>query len=248
MSPMSKGKQDSITTSRTCFIAEQVGVPENEFKESIIDLFRGRDKPLRAYLAQIEYCEKQDFNVALCVAIESGEDEKLANDIAVIFRRMFGGHEHLDILFLSENQEEQLRKVCCPFFSSRRFDYPDFYLTSSEGYGLEEIRACYKERRLINGHPDGYMLCEIDPPIAGQSYGLGGQDIHRIVIASRHSGYSVFAIKDWPAYVHVARLTRDLSDGKFIIAENDIESIGWAEIYESVAAAKASFVSPKLSS
>lgn len=237
---MNRGKPGSFTSSETRFVAEQIGVLENELKESIVGLFRDRNRPLRAYLVQVEYGEEKDFNVALCVASGSGEDEELANDIALVFRRVFGPHEHLDILFLSEIQETQLRKVCCPFFSSTRFDHPDFYLASSEGYGLEKVRGCYKERRLMNGHPDGYMLCEIDPPIVGQPYDLGGQDIQRIIIASRHSGYSVFAINDWPAYVHVARLTRDVSVDKFVIAENDIESIGWAEVYESSATAKAS--------
>lgn len=240
---MSREKLDSFTSGGIRFIAEQIGVPENEFKESIVRLFRNRGRPLRAYLAQIEYNEGKDFSVVLCVASENGEDEKLANDIALIFSRMFGVHEHMDILFLIESQEVKLRKVCCPFFSSRRFDHPDFYLTSSEGYGLEQVRACYKERRLMNGHPDGYMLCEIDPPIIGQPYGLDGQDINRIVIAGRHAGYSLFVINDWPAYAHVARLTDDVSDDKFVIVENDIEPIGWTEVYESSAAAKASPIS-----
>lgn len=239
---MNRGRLDTFTNKGTHFVGEQIGISENEFKESIVGLFRVRNGPIRAYLVQVEYIEEKDFNVALCVASESGEDEKLANDIASVFRSMFGSHEHLDILFLSKSQETQLRKVCCPFFSSRRFEYPDFYLTSREGYGLEDVRGCYKERRLMDGHPDGYMLCEIDPPIGGQPFGLGGQDIHRIVIASRHSGYSIFTINDWPAYVHVARLTRDISDDKFIIAENNIEPIGWAEAYESSAAAKASLI------
>lgn len=240
MNPMNRGSLDSFASGGTRFLAEQIGVPENEFKEAIVGLFRSRNRPLRAYLAQVEYGKEKELNVALCIASGSGEDEELASDIALVFRSMFGSHEHLDILFLTDGQEAQLRRVCCPFFSSRRFSQPDFYLTSSEGYGLEEVRACYKERRLMNGHPDGYMLCEVDPPIVGQPYGLGGQDMHRDVIASRHSGYSIFAISDWPAYVHVARLIRDVSDDKFVIAENDIESIGWAEIYESSAAAKAS--------
>lgn len=242
---MSRRRLDSFLDGGTTrFVAEQIGVPENELKESIVGLFRDRSRPpLRAYLAQVEYGEEKDFSVALCVAQESTDDEELANDIALIFRRMFGAHEHLDILFLTESQEAQLRKVCCPFFSSRRFDYPDFYLTSSEGYGLDEIRDCYKERRLMNGHPDGYMLCEIDPPIVGQPYGLGGHELHGIVIASRHSGYSIFSIDDWPAYVHVALLARSDSDTTFVIADSDIESIGWAELYESSAAAKASLAS-----
>ncbi|HID08477.1 MAG TPA: hypothetical protein EYP10_15175 [Armatimonadetes bacterium] len=240
---MSRGKLDSFISSGTRFVAEQIGVPDNEFKEAIVGLFRDQNRPIRAYLAQVEYGEEKDFNVALCIASEIGGYEKLASDIASVFRRMFGSHEHLDILFLSSSQETELRKVCCPFFSSRRFDRPDFYLTSSEGYGLEEVRACYKERRFLNGHPDGYLLCEVDPPILGQPYGLGGQDIHRVVLASRHAGHSVFTINDWPTYVHVARLTRVVSGDEFIIAENDIESIGWAEIYESsVSAQQASVI------
>ena len=235
---MSRGKLVSFTSGGTRFVAEQIGVSENEFKEKIVSLFRDRNRPLRVYLAQVEYGEEKGFNVALCIALENREDEKLANDIALVFRHIFGSHEHLDILFLTESQEMQLRKVCCPFFSSRRFGHPDFYLTSSEGYGLEEVRKCYKERRLLNDHPDGYMLCEVEPPIVGQPYGLGSQDIHRIVIASRHAGYSLFAINEWPAYVHVARLIHNLSDDKLVVAEKDIESIGWAEIYEHSAAAK----------
>jgi hypothetical protein len=172
--------------------------------------------------------------------MEHREDDKLANDIASKFRRMFGPHEHLDILFLSHSQETELRKVCCPFFiRNYRFSRPDFYLTSSEGYNLEQIRACYKRQRLLGDHPDGYMICEIAPPILGQPFGLGTQDIHEIIIASRHGGHSIFSIKEWPAYVHVARLTSHVVNDKFVITEGDIESIGWAEIYESSASAKA---------
>jgi hypothetical protein len=230
---MSKEKLDSFTSDKIHFISEQIGVPENEFKESIVALFQSLNKHLRAYLAQVENSEEKDFSVSLCIASEDGEDENLAKAIALIFRRMFGPHEHLDILFLTESQEKQLRKVCCPFFSSKRFDQPDFYLISSEGYGFDKVRACYKERRLMNGHPDGYMLCEIDLPIVGQAYGLGHQDIQKVIVASRYIGYTLFPIKEWPAYVHVARLIYEIPDNKFVITENDIESIGWAELYES---------------
>ena len=57
---------------------------------------------LRAYLAQVEYDKAKNFNIALCISLGLDEDEKLANDTALIFRRMFGSHEHLDILFLSD--------------------------------------------------------------------------------------------------------------------------------------------------
>ena len=84
----------------------------------------------------------------------------------------------------------------------------------------------------MGDHPDGYILCEISPSIIGQSYGLGNQDITEIIIASRYAESSIFSIDEWPAYVHVARLTSNLPIEKFTITENNIESIGWAEIYE----------------
>ena len=40
--------------------------------------------------------------------------------------------------------------------------------------------------------------------------------------------------------MHVARLKSDAVSDKYTITENDIESIGWAEIYESSTSAKAS--------
>lgn len=242
MSSGNSNKRDSFVDRKIRFLVEQIGISEGKFKEELVRLFQSQHESLRAYLAQVEYDQTKDLNVALCISWEYGEDENLADDIAAIFRRVFGSHEHLDILFLKDSQEIELRKVCCPFFTSRDYRYsrPDFYLTSSEGYNLEEIRACCKIKRLLGNHPDGYMLCDIDPPIMGQPYGLGGQDIHKIIVASRHRGYSIFSINEWPAYVHVARLTNDEVTDKFMIAENDIESIGWAEIYESPESAKAS--------
>jgi hypothetical protein len=226
-------KMDRFIESEINFIQEQVGLSENELKERIVAILRSDMNVDRAYLAQVEYGSKKNFSIALCLASKCSEDKQLVNNVAAIFRCMFGAHEHLDIIFLKIEQEIQLRKVCCPFYSSSRFEYPDFFLTSSEGYNLEDVRACYKEKRLINNHPDGYMLCEIIPPIIGQSYGLGGEDIHRVVLASRHEGESVFLIHDWPVYVHVAQLINSIPDDKFIIRENKIKSIGWAAIYRS---------------
>ena len=145
---------------------------------------------------------------------------------------MFGLHEHLDILFIDDEKESELRKVCCPFYSSKKFFQPDFYLSSSEGYHLETARACYKKRRLLGNHPDGYMLCEVFPSILGQPYGLGGEDMDKIIIASRHSGCSIFKIDEWPRHVHIARMISKNVDNKFSIVRSDIKSIGWAEINE----------------
>lgn len=223
------------------FIEEQFGNTENELKGKLIALFECKnqiDQPARAYLAKVEYKASRDINIALCIPVVNNGGPSLVNEIAIIFREMFGSHEHLDVIFIGETQERMLRKVCCPFYCVIYFKSPDFYLTSSEGYNLEEVRACYKEKRLMNGHPDGYMLCKIDPPISGQSFNLGDQMINRIIISNRHVGYSIFFIEEWPAYVHVLRLVNNIETKTFLITENMTESIGWAEIFDTQLAAK----------
>jgi hypothetical protein len=225
---MSRRKLFSLTSAEPRFVSEQIGVPENEFKEEIVGLFRGSKVPLRTYLARVEYDGINDFNVALCIASEFGEDRDLANDIALVFRRMFDLHEHLDIFFLTSAQEFQLRKVCCPFFTSRRYDHPDFYLTYSDGYHLENFNACYNERRFFDEGTDVYLLCEIDPPIMAHLYGSAAQSVHRVVLTSPQIGFSVFSVNDEHHYVQVGRLTRAVPDDQFVIAKSDIESIGWA--------------------
>ena len=221
-------------SKRLQFVGEQIGQTENELKVELCRLFDGHARPLRAYLARVEYGGDKDPHVALCLRAEGGEDLELVDKVASVFSKMFGAHEHLDILFVTEGQEEDLRQTCCPFFQSPGFRYetPDFYLTSSEGYGLEEIRACFKARRLLASHPDGYLLCEIDPPILGQGFGLGSRDIHQVVLASRHVGYSIFNISEWPSYVHVAWLPTDVGE-KFSLSAGDVTEIGWGELYKN---------------
>jgi hypothetical protein len=111
-------------------------------------------------------------------------------------------------------------------------DAPDFYLASSEGYGLETPRRCYRLRRILGRSGDDYLLVKVDPPIIGQRYGLGGIDIDRVVLATRHEGESLFPISSWPVFVHVARLLLEPREGD-TMTRDDLEEIGWAEIYRT---------------
>jgi hypothetical protein len=108
----------------------------------------------------------------------------------------------------------------------------DFFLTSSEGYGLESPRACMCRSRLGGRKGDDYLLVEIDPPLIGQRFGRGAEDIHVLVLATRHEGQSLFPVSEWPLYVHVALARRDLA-GAANVAEGDLQLIGWGEIYRT---------------
>ena len=113
---------------------------------------------------------------------------------------------------------------------------PDFYLASSEGYGLERPRRCFPVRRLQGDRRGDLLLVRIEPPLLGQPFGLGNRDIDEIIIATRHVGESLFPIQRWPAYVHVARVLVPIQ-GRIVIHDNEMESIAWAELYQAEDAA-----------
>ena len=216
------------------FLCEQNGETECEFKSAIFSFFHEKITQVRAYLARVSYKnEKNKFNVALCFRSESNHQFLLENSTR-IFKNIFGVNEHLDIIFIDKFEEKKLREVSCPFYTSEGYQItsPDFYLTSSEGYDLKTVRKCYKKKKLIGENLDGYMLCDITPPLFGQKFGLGEVNISQLVLASRHKDHSLFPIKEWPAYVHVARPVVDNIEDIFFINKSDIELIGWGEIYK----------------
>lgn len=115
---------------------------------------------------------------------------------------------------------------------------PDFYLASSEGYAMEEPRACWRLRRLASDVRDDLLLIRIDPPVIGQPFGLGARDIDEVIVATRHQGASLFPISEWPLYVHVARLLAPLSEDQTRLQDSAFESIAWAELYPTAERAR----------
>jgi SseB protein C-terminal domain len=100
------------------FLGEQDGPPERLLKERLTEFFQ-RDKSIhRAYLAQVSL--EGQTSVALCLKTQFGPDRGLAEKIGAIFGMIFSADEHLDIIFLSDQQESELGKGCSAFFCSRR--------------------------------------------------------------------------------------------------------------------------------
>jgi hypothetical protein len=98
------------------FVGEQDGPPERELKERLVEFFR-RDQSVQiAYLARVVYGDQIAVGVALCLRTQFGPDRGLAEKIGRIFASMFGSHEHLDMVFLTSEQEAALAKTCRPFF------------------------------------------------------------------------------------------------------------------------------------
>jgi len=108
---------------------------------------------------------------------------------------------------------------------------PDFFLASSESYDLEGPRVCWRIRRLATVDRDDLLLIRIAPPLIGQKYGMGAQDIDEVVVAARHRGSSLFPISEWPIAVHVARLKKALPANNDQVGADALDLIAWAELY-----------------
>jgi SseB protein C-terminal domain len=114
--PPAPNHPHEMQVSEVKFLSEQDGPPERLLKGRLTEFFQ-RDKSVhRAYLARTSL--ERQASVALCVRTQYGADKGLAEKIGAIFGMVFNAHEHLDIIFLSEQQESQVKRVCSTFFNS----------------------------------------------------------------------------------------------------------------------------------
>lgn len=115
---------------------------------------------------------------------------------------------------------------------------PDFFLASTEGYGLDEPRRCWRIKRLAMEGRRDLLLIRIEPPLIGQKYDLG-VDLDTVVVATRHREASLFPIQQWPVYVHVARPLVDHPELRDTLLPEELASIAWAELYRTEEDARA---------
>ena len=115
--PSPRNHPQEMRVSEVQFFGEQDGAPERLLKGRLTEFFQ-RDRSVdRAYLAGTRL--EGQASVALCIKTQFGADRGLAEKIGAIFGMIFNAHEHLDIIFLSEQQECQLKRVCSTFFDSK---------------------------------------------------------------------------------------------------------------------------------
>jgi hypothetical protein len=107
-----------IKVPTTRFIGEQDGVPERELKARFSELFRQESMVQRAYLARAEHGDGKGIHVTLAVRRSGGEDPSLIPKLGQIFAEMFSSHEHLDTMFIRDDEERELRMVCAPFYEA----------------------------------------------------------------------------------------------------------------------------------
>lgn len=98
------------------FICEQDGIPERELKTQLRRLFMGDKRIVRAYLVRIAFGSSDEYLVALCLRVCSGNKSKRVKKISTVFAKMFGTRQHLEIMFLNDETERDVAGVSSPFY------------------------------------------------------------------------------------------------------------------------------------
>jgi hypothetical protein len=107
-----------------------------------------------------------------------------------------------------------------------------YYLSSLESTTFEKTRKCSFLKTLQFDTGKDCVLAEIDPPVIGQQYGVVG-DIKYVVLANRHEGYPLSPIREFPCFVFIARPLIDDIASRNGITKNDLQIIGWGELYRT---------------
>ena len=105
-----------LTVRRVEFIGEQTGPVEDELKAEFVLALAESDSVCSAYLARVSYGDPSSVSVALCICSTARSNDCLQGRLAAIFAGRFRSDAHLDIIFIRDEQERQLKRVCTAFY------------------------------------------------------------------------------------------------------------------------------------
>lgn len=104
---------------KVLFLCEQEGPSERLLKAELMPILATEPSISRAYLARIRFDKRGAIGVALCLSGKPTAENELVENVGKIFASLgFGRSEHLDIIFLSDEEEIRIGEVCKPFFLS----------------------------------------------------------------------------------------------------------------------------------
>jgi SseB protein C-terminal domain len=114
------GLLQQFSVSRITFIGEQDGAHDRRLKEAISVLLDLNASVTRAYLARVSYDDGTTASMLLgLVTHDKQQSSKLALQMDRAFGALFNTESHLDVVFLDEEADAQIRKACRPFYSHR---------------------------------------------------------------------------------------------------------------------------------
>lgn len=103
---------DQFVTPDITFLGEQDGPAERRLKEALSVLLRLDQTVIKAYLARVLYDGKTVGVMLGLLTDDEKDNEKLIEQVGKAFAALFNTSAHLDIVFLSEAKDAEIRKTC----------------------------------------------------------------------------------------------------------------------------------------
>jgi hypothetical protein len=106
----------SFSADKLSFLGEQDGPFERIFKEQLEKLFKSSPDVRRAYLVQLRHSSDPSVSIALALRTAVKETPEFVAKLGSVFESTPGVPPHLELLFLDEPTEREVRKVCHAFY------------------------------------------------------------------------------------------------------------------------------------
>ena len=112
-----------------------------------------------------------------------------------------------------------------------------YYLSSLDSLRFEPVRKCRFERTLAFDSGKAAVEVRLDPGVVGQEFDRDS-DIVNVVLSARHEGTSVDPVSEFPCFVFIAIPRAGFDRLKTPIRSDDLQVIGWGELYRTRADAE----------
>ena len=109
---------EARSESRVEFLGEQSGPVEDKLKKALALELARFPEVTRAYLARIGFQPENTTSVALCVRSSGGNEEAIVKGVGAHFAELFNKPVFLDVLFLTAQQEIDLKRVSSAFYAT----------------------------------------------------------------------------------------------------------------------------------
>jgi hypothetical protein len=106
----------SLSSSDITFLGEQDGPAEQRLKEALAVLLGLGASVTGAYLARAVYDDKTSGVMLGLLTGDYRDCEKLARQIGKTVAALFKTSADLDIVFLNNERDAEIRKACPPFY------------------------------------------------------------------------------------------------------------------------------------
>lgn len=111
-----------------------------------------------------------------------------------------------------------------------------YYLSSLDSARFEPVRECRFERLLKFDSGKSAVEAQLSPPVIGQDFNRAS-DIETVILTTRHEDPSIDPVSEFPCFVFIT-IPREHDALQSPIRSDDLEIIGWGELYRTPEDAK----------